>query len=185
MVITSLLPSTRPLACNGAYMLLNTPTANLLPSAADAALSVVLVFATAVWLGGFVTLVIVARTTRRTLEPAQRVALFRGLGRAFGGTAGGALCIGLACGIALLLGTSWSDLITTAVVLAGCLVVTTLGGVVQARRMTRLRRAALGDPDNPGVHADVQRGARRATGVRALIGVLSVALVVVGVLIAG
>jgi hypothetical protein len=49
---------------------------------ASGALDGLLIFAAAVWVGGLVAIFVVARVAQRTLEPRERVAFFRGLGRA-------------------------------------------------------------------------------------------------------
>ncbi len=53
-----------------------------LPRPAEASLAAVLVLATAVWVGGLVAIFVVARVADATLRAAERVAFFRGLGRA-------------------------------------------------------------------------------------------------------
>lgn len=58
------------------------------------------------------------------------------------------------------------------------------GGVAQARRMTRLRQDALRDPGRPGLAGRVRRGARNAAALRAVIAALSLALRVLGAVIA-
>jgi hypothetical protein len=50
---------------------------------AAAALAGVLILATAVWAGGLVTILVAARVASGVLQPAQRVAFFRGLGCAY------------------------------------------------------------------------------------------------------
>jgi len=61
---------------------------------------------------------------------------------------------------------------------------TTVAGVAQARRMTRLRQNALRDPGSPQLAAKVRRGARNATVLRAAIAALSLALLTLGTVIA-
>ncbi|MGH3192754.1 MAG: hypothetical protein ACRDPY_50805 [Streptosporangiaceae bacterium] len=53
-----------------------------LPRPAEASLTAVLVLATAVWVGGLAAIFVVARVAHATLAAAERVAFFRGLGRA-------------------------------------------------------------------------------------------------------
>lgn len=69
--------------------------------------------------------------------------------------------------------------------MAGLLVVGTLAGVAQARRMTRLRRHALRDAEDVGMADWLRRAARRATLLRAGIGALSLALIALGALLTG
>ena len=148
-----------------------------------AALTGVLITATAVWIGGLVALAVVARVAGRTLEPAARVALFRGLGRSYGIVGTGALAIAYGTGASLVYGRSWDGLLTATAVVATALVAVTGVGIAQARRMSRLRRLALDRPDDVGLVARVRRGAGRAAALRALIALLSFALLALGVLL--
>jgi uncharacterized membrane protein len=163
------------------------PPTGALPQQADAALTGVLVFAAAVWVGGLVAIFVVARVARRTLRPAERVAFFRCLGRAYGPVGGLALALALVSGAVLLSGHPWDGQVTaaTAAAAAGCLVAVTVAGVMRARRMTRLRHRALGNPGDPGLARQVWREAITAAILRALIAALSLALLALGVLLAG
>lgn len=154
-------------------------------AAGHAALAGVLMLATAVWVGGLVAIFVVARVAKRTLRPAERIELFRGLGRAYGPLSGLALAVALASGVALLPGHPWNGPVTAATAVAGGLVTITVAGVLQARRMTRLRRGALGDPRNPRLAGQVRRQAINAAILRALIAALSLALLALGALLAG
>jgi hypothetical protein len=158
------------------------------PDVVRTALEVVLLLAGSVWLGGLVTIAVVARVAGRTLGPVERVAFFRALGRAYGVVGGGALVLALVTA-AVLAGTRpWNGLLTACAVVAAALVGTTAVGVRQAMRMTRLRERALaGPPGSDGGHSRpddgaVRRGATRAAALRGLIAVLSLALAVLGVL---
>ena len=62
------------------------------------ALAGFLVIAAAVWTGGLVAIFVVARVAQRTLQPRERVAFFRGLGRAYGPVGSVALAVALGCG---------------------------------------------------------------------------------------
>jgi hypothetical protein len=151
-------------------------------SALHTALVGVLVFAAAVWVGGFVTLVVVARAARHTIGAAERVAFFRALGRGYGVVSGVALLVGLVSGALLLAGRPWTGPVIATVAVAALLVAGTVAGVAQARRLTRLRRRALTE----AALADrVRAAARRAALLRAGIGGLSVALVALGVVLGG
>ena len=143
-----------------------------------------LVFAAAVWVGGLVAIFVVARVAQRTLQPPERVAFFRGLGRAYGPAGGTALAVALGCGAALLDGHAWDGTLIAATVLAAFLVGVTTAGVVQARRMTRIRQAALRQPGNAKLAASVRRGAVSAAVLRAAIAAFSLALLALGVLLA-
>lgn len=155
-----------------------------LSPAADAALTGVLVLATAVWVGGLVAIFVVARVATATLPPPERVAFFRGLGRAYGPVGGLSLTVALVAGAAQTAGHPWDGLLTSAAVVAGGLVVVTLAGVVQARRMTRLRRSALQRPGDELLSRRVRRGALGAAVLRAVIAALSLTLIALGALLA-
>ena len=130
-----------------------------LPQPAEASLAAVLILAAAVWIGGMLAVLVVARVAGAALGAGERVAFFRGLGRAYG-PAGG-----------------------SAVVAAG-LVAATAAGVAQARRMTVLRQDALRDPGSLELAAKVRQGARGAAVLRATIAALSLALLALGTVIA-
>lgn len=144
----------------------------------------VFALAAATWVGGYVAVAIVARVATRTLLPAQRVALFRGLGRSYGTVGGAALVVALGTGAWLLTGRSWDATLTVTAAVAAALLLATAVGVAQARRMTRLRRAALQQPDSPLLAAQIRHGARSASLLRAMIGLLSLALIALGSLLA-
>ena len=135
-----------------------------------------LLLATAVWIGGLVAIFVVARVARATLGPAERVAFFRGLGRAR--RRGGA---DVAASGAVLASTyRWDGQLTASAVVAAGLVAVTVAGVAQARRMTRLRQDALRGPGSAEFTAKVRRGARSAAALRAAIAALSLALLASG-----
>jgi hypothetical protein len=62
------------------------------PSAAHTVLVGVLMLTAAIWVGGFIALVVVARVARSALEPAARVVFFRILGRCYGVVGGLVAC---------------------------------------------------------------------------------------------
>jgi uncharacterized membrane protein len=155
-----------------------------LPQPAETALTAVLVLATAVWVGGLVAIFVVARVAHATLGTAERVAFFRGLGRAYGPAGGLALMIALASGAVLASAYRWDGQLTASAVVAAGLVAATAAGVAQARRMTRLRQDALRDPGSLELTARVRRGARSATLLRAAIAALSLVLLTLGTVIA-
>jgi hypothetical protein len=153
-------------------------------SATDGVLTGLLVFATSLWLGGLFVIAIAARVATRTLDPAARVAFFRGLGRCYAVVGSAALVLAYGTGAGLLRHHAW-DLTMIAVVVVAVTLAAALGmGMVQARRMTRLRRSALGEPGDTALAMRVGRGAVHAGVLRGLIGVLSLALLALGVLIA-
>lgn len=148
---------------------------------AAAAVTGVLIFASTVWLGGLAAIAVVARVASRTLDPAARVAFFRGLGRSYGIVGTGSLAVVYGTGAALVYGRDWSGTLTATAVVATALAVTLTAGVVQARRMTRLRRQSLAHADDAGLADRVRRGAGRAGALRGLIALLSLALLALGV----
>ena len=154
------------------------------PQPAETTLTAVLVLATAVWVGGLVAIFVVARVARATWGPPERVAFFRGLGRAYGLAGGVALTIALASGSVLAATFRWDGHLTASAVVAAGLVAATVAGVAQARRMTRLREDALRAPGSPELSARVRRVARNATVLRAAIAALSPALLALGTVIA-
>ena len=148
----------------------------------------VFTLASCIWVGGYVAIAVVARAAARTLEPAPRVAFFRALGRSYLLVGGPALVVALGTGGGLLsgrlTGPRWDGTLIATVVVSAALVVALAVGVVQARRMTRARRASLSAPDDTALAAGVRRGARAATLLRASIGLLSLALIALGSLLA-
>lgn len=148
-----------------------------------AALTGVLITATAVWVGGLVAIAVVARVAGRTLEPAARVSFFRGLGRSYGIVGTGALAVAYGTGASLVHDRSWDGRMIATAIVATSLVVVTGTGIAQARRMSRLRRLALDRSDDQELLDRVRRGAVRAGTLRALIALLSFALLALGVLL--
>ena len=165
-------------------MTAGTALALTLPQPAETSLAAVLVLATAVWIGGLIAIFVVARVARTTLGPAERVAFFRGLGRAYGLVGGTALAVALASGGVLAATYRWDGRLAAGAVIAAGLVAATVAGVIQARRMTRLRQDALRDPASPGLTVKVRRGARNAAVLRTAIAALSLALLALGTVIA-
>lgn len=140
--------------------------------------------ASCIWVGGYVAIAVVARVASRVLEPGQRVAFFRALGRAYLRVGGPALVVALGAGAGLLSDHPWDGAVTAALVTAAALVASLGVGVAQARRMTRLRADALAAPDDRRLLGLVRRGARAATLLRAAIGLLSLTLIALGTLLA-
>ncbi len=136
-----------------------------------------------IWVGGYVAIAVVARATA-TLVPAQRVAFFRALGGAYLRVGGVALVVALGTGAGLLRDHAWDGILVATLVLAVALVVAMCLGVAQARLMTRLRRGALAAPEDPALAQRIRSGARSAVLLRAAIGLLNLALVVLGSLLA-
>jgi len=147
----------------------------LIAVAAAAPLIAVNLAASSIWVGGSVTIFLVARAASATLEPAQRVAFFRSFGQAYGVLGSTALLVALASGALLLRGHPWDGLLIATAIVAGALLVASAAGMAQARAMTRLRRQAL-DGADPALDQRVRRGAALASVLRGAIGVLTLAL---------
>lgn len=142
------------------------------------------VLASCVWVGGYVAIAVVARVAVHTLDTAQRIAFFRGLGRSYLRVGAPALAIALATGAVLCEDRSWDATLVATAALAAALVIALAVGVMQARRMTRRRFASLAAPHDDQLARGVQRGARAAAVLRACIGVLTVLLVALGSVLA-
>lgn len=144
----------------------------------------VFVLSTSIWVGGYVAIAVMARTATATLAPQQRVAFFRQLGRFYLRVGVAALVVALGAGAGLLRDRPWDGALATAAVLAVALVVALCLGVAQARQMTHLRLSALAAPGDPDLARRVRNGARSAVLQRATIGLLTLALIILGSLIA-
>jgi len=156
-----------------------------MPVAAHTFWLALLVVTTSIWLGGYVAMAVVARASAKSLEPAVRVAFFRALGRAYLPVGAAALAVGFISG-GVLLRQRPVDVLSIAAVLIAVLLVVCLGvAVAQARRMTRLRQQQIGAaPDDERLQMKASSDGRAATALRALLGVLSLVLVVLGSMMA-
>lgn len=146
----------------------------------EAIVHAVFILATSVWIGGYVTIAVVARAATATLDAASRVAFFRSLGRLYIRVGVPALAVALATGAVLARDLdkdgTYAALVVVLVALVGGLMV----AVAQARRMTRLRQRLLDSPADASLQARVARGGRTAGLLRAALGLLSIAAVVLG-----
>jgi uncharacterized membrane protein len=140
--------------------------------------------ASAIWIGGLVAILLVARAADRTIAPAQRVEFFKVLGRSYGIVAGTALVVALATGVVLLRHHAWSSTQVAAAAIAGALVIATAAGMLQARTMTRLRRATLESERAEDRCRELRRGTLLASGLRGAIGLLTLALTVLAAALA-
>ncbi|MEO8906643.1 MAG: hypothetical protein ABI310_01075 [Microbacteriaceae bacterium] len=153
-----------------------------LPAPVAGVLLGLLIVSSAIWLGGWVALVVVARSTTATLSRPDRVAFFRHFGPRFGVVATVSLMVAYVSGLVLLASAPWTALSTGLVVVAVVILVVLGVGVLQARRMTQLRRAVVAAPEDTSLAARVRRGGQRALALRAGLGVLSLAMVVLAVI---
>jgi uncharacterized membrane protein len=140
--------------------------------------------ASCIWVGGLIAIAVVARVASRTLAADQRVGFFRALGRSYILVGVPALIVAYGTGGGLLSDHSWDGVLTATVVVAAALVATLAFGVVQARRMTRLRATSLAAPDDSHLHDRVRQGARSAGMLRGMIALLSFVLIALGSLLA-
>jgi len=133
-----------------------------------------------IWIGSLVCLTIVTRVASQVLDPTDSVTLFRGIGRLYGVVGTGALLVAIASGVVIAgRPSNWGAASTAAIVLSGVLVVLTLAGMAQARRMTRTRRRALETPDVPHASDAVRRGATVARWLRSAMGAMTLAILAV------
>lgn len=160
-----------------------TAVAGGLPAPLRVVLITILLLATCVWIGGWSALVVVARSTTATLSASARVDFFRHFGRVYGTVSTIALVIGLVCGGILLIARDWTGLSTAIVVLAVVLLLILGWGVLQARSLTRMRRALHSGEADADLAVRVSRRARAASVLRAMIGVLSVAVMVLAIIL--
>lgn len=144
----------------------------------------ILLLCGSVWLGGWTTMIMVARTATATLPPAHRVAFFRKLGRVYGIVTTIALLIALAAGAALLFALPWQALSGWIVGLAVVLLIVLGAGVAQARAQTRARTALAASPGDQSLAARVRTTAMWAGLLRAFLGVISIAIGVLALILA-
>lgn len=152
--------------------------------AANAVLLAAHLVAASIWVGGYVAIAVVGQVARRTLEPPARIAFFRSLGRSYGVIGSASLAVALATGAGLLSGRLSSASGLAAIAIAAALVVATVVGVRQARRMTRLRRQALAHAGDAELAERLRQATRAAALLRSAIGLLTLALVLLAAAIA-
>lgn len=137
-----------------------------------------LILGASVWMGGFVAIMVVNATSKETIGAAERIALFRGLGRRYLAVAVVAFVLVVVPGGILLATRPW-DGFSLAILLVALLLVALTGAAVrQARQMTRMRKTALAAPDDAARAASITRNARTARVLRMGIGLASLALFV-------
>ena len=152
-------------------------------AAASAPLIVVFGLSASIWIGGLVAISVVARAASATLEPGQRVAFFRALGRQYGVVGTSALLVALISGGLLLWGREWDGLLIATISVTAALLLAAVTGMAQARRMTRLRRRALAEPGG-SLEPQVRSGSIVAAALRGAIAALTLALVCLGAALA-
>jgi len=134
-----------------------------------------------IWVGSLVCLALVSSVARDVLDPAPRIALFRGIGRSYGIVGTAALIVAIGVGGALAGRPShWTGIITGTFVLAVALVALTALGMSQARRMTERRRRAVDTLGDERLSRSVRRGAVIAGALRGAIAILTLIILVLG-----
>jgi hypothetical protein len=137
--------------------------------------------AASVWVGSLVCLAVVSAAAKQTLDPQSRVALFRRIGRLYGVVGMGSLVAAIAVGVALAWPLSDIDAAVAALfVLAVVLVLATIAGMAQARRMTTDRQRLLSLSGDPDAAERVRRGATVAAILRGSLAVITLVIVAVG-----
>lgn len=147
----------------------------------SAPLTAVELIAASIWVGGMVCIAVVAKVAREVLDETSQVAFFRLLGRRYAKVGTASLLVAIAAGLAL----SWSSLPSsrttdTALSLSGILLVATVFGMRQARKMTNLRRIMVSNPTDSSVANSLRRGRRLASALRGLMALLTFAIVILG-----
>jgi hypothetical protein len=148
--------------------------------AGQALLLSVFTVSASIWVGGYVAIGVVARSAGATHDGPARVAFFRSLGRSYLRVGTPALLVALGTGAALLRGRRWDALLAATVAVVALLLIGLAVAVAQARAMTRLRSRAVREPGDEQLAARVRSGGRRATALRAALGLLTLAAVVLG-----
>lgn len=129
------------------------------------------------WVGGFVTVFVVSRSSSASLEPAQRVQLFRDFGRRYGVVAAVAMALvlvpaGILSYIDPLNGPAVAILALSLVVIA-----LSIPAIRQARRIGMLRRDALNHPNDAAKTDAASRAVRSGAIMRSLLAVGTLGLV--------
>jgi hypothetical protein len=134
-----------------------------------------------IWVGSLVCLALVSTVARDVLDPAPRIALFRGIGRSYGIVGTAALIVAIGVG-GVLAGrpSHWTGTVTDTLVLAVALVALTAFGMLQAHRMTERRRQAVDALGDERLSRSVRRGAVIAGTLRGAIAILTLIILVLG-----
>lgn len=137
------------------------------------------------WVGGFITIFVVSRSSKAALNPAERVSLFRALGRRYAVVAGVAMALIVVPAAVLSVSSQDKTIALTVLVVAVGIIAASVPAVMQARRMGRLRRTALDAPNDVDKATAVKRGALSAAALRTALGIGSLSLLVLAVVLIG
>lgn len=135
------------------------------------------------WVGGFVTVLVVSRSSSASLEPPQRVRLFRDFGRRYGIVAAVAMAFILFPAAILSYINPLNTPALAILVLSVVIIAISIPAIRQARRIGALRRDALDHPNDKAKADAVARGVRSGTIMRSILAVGSVGLVVLTVIL--
>lgn len=145
------------------------------------ALLAIEIVAGSIWIGSLACLALVSAASRKTLDGASRIALFRVLGRTYGIAGTSALAIAIGAGAILAWPPSELTGPLRAVFLLGLLLIlATAAGMAQARSMTVKRQRLIAAPDDSEAGRAVQKGARLAGVLRGTLGLITLAIVFLG-----
>src|SRR5581483_7368977 len=134
--------------------------------------------AASVWIGSLVCLALVSSAARQVLDPAARVALFRRVGRVYGVVGTGSLAVAICGGVALAWPPSqFGGTVTAALALSLAIGAITVVGMLQARRMTRLRQRVIKSPADATAVSELRRGAALAGALLGSMAVLTLVVV--------
>ena len=146
-------------------------------------LAAILAIGAGVWVGGLLTVIIVSASSRKMIAAADRVALFRDFGRRFAVLVGVTALFVVAPAL-VLASTEPGPLSVAVLLLALGLLFGTAVGILQARRMTRLREAAA-EPASAEDTGRLRRNATIAATLRVILVLGYLALLVLATLLAG
>jgi hypothetical protein len=139
------------------------------------------IVAGSIWIGSLVCLALVSNASRRTLDSASRVALFRVVGRTYGIVGTSALAIAIAVGLTLAWPPSeMTGTLRIEFLLGALRLLATLAGMAQARSMTVKRQHLLAAPEDPRAKRTVRHGAQIAGVLRGTLALLTFGVVVLG-----
>ncbi len=133
------------------------------------------------WIGGFVTVFVVSRSSSTNLEPPQRVRLFRDFGRRYGVVAAVAMAFVLVPAAILSYIDPSNTPALVILVLSVAIIALSIPAINQARRIGALRRDAIDHPNDRAKADAVGRAVRYGTIMRSILALGSVALVVLTV----
>lgn len=145
------------------------------------ALLAVGMLASSIWVGSLVAIAVMSVVARRELDARSRVALFRGVGRAYLYVGTGSLLLAVAVGAVLAWPLSQVGVgVQAEFALSGLLLAVSALGMAQAKRTTVVRRHALDRPNDVAARSAVAAGAKVAGALRGAIAVVTLVMVVLG-----